>query len=187
MLMKTTRVKAVGWLLILLGALVVIFSFKIKIFFPGLAPNTGTVVRWITLVAAVGVLICLSGIWVLSRTVKTVRWIARILSVLIILFWGFFITAPLVGSIRGEHSSGPLSMHDRMGLTLMFAWLLGLALAWKWELAGAALTLTAILIDAFFINWKVVAGLGMLPPITALLFLLCWWMGRQSRQDKHNA
>ncbi|MGA2243158.1 MAG: hypothetical protein ABSH11_14130 [Verrucomicrobiota bacterium] len=184
--MNTTRIKAIGWLLILLGALVVIFSGKIKIFFPGLAPNTGAVVRWITLVAAVGVLICLSGILVLFRTVKAIRWIARIFSVLIILFWGIFIVGSFVSSIRGGHSSGPLSMHDRMGLTLMFAWLLGLALAWKWELAGAALTLAAILIEAFFINWKVVAGLGMLPPITALLFLLCWWMGRQSRQVKHD-
>ena len=115
----------------------------------------------------------------MNRTVRTVRWIARILSVLIILFWGGFIVGSFVSSIRGEHSSGMLSMHDRIGLTLMFAWLLGLALAWKWELAGAALTLTAILIQAFFINWRVVAGFGILPPITALLFLLCWWIGRQ--------
>ena len=114
----------------------------------------------------------------MNRTVTTIRWTARILSVLIILFWGFFIVAGFVGSIRGEHSSGPLSLHDRIGLTLMFAWLLGLALAWKWELAGAALTLTAILIQAFFINWRVLEGLGILPPFTALLFLLCWWMGR---------
>jgi hypothetical protein len=183
--MKTTHIKAIGWLLILLGALVVIFSGKSFV-----APNTGVVVRWITLVAAVGVLICLSGIWVLFRTVfrtvKTFRWIARILSVLIILFWGVFITAGLVGIVRGEQT-WPLSMHDRMGLTLMFAWLLGLALAWRWELAVATLTLAAFLIEAFFINWRVVAGLGILPPITALLFLLCWWVGRQSRQDKHDA
>ncbi len=179
--MKTTHIKAIGWLLILLGpllgALVVIFIEKIV--FPGLAPNAGAVVRWTTLFAAFGVLICLSGILVLSRTEKTVRWIARILSALIILFWGVMIV--------GSFSSRPLPMHDRMGLTLMFAWLLGLALAWKWELAGAALTLAAFLIQAFFINWRVVAGLGMLPPITALLFLLCWWVGRQSRQDKHAA
>jgi hypothetical protein len=71
-------------------------------------------------------------------------------------------------------------MNDRMGLTLMFAWLLGLALAWKWELAGATLTLAAILIQAFFINWRVLEGLGMLPPITAVLFVFCWWIGRQS-------
>ena len=182
--MNTTRIKAVGWLLILLGALVVIFSGKSFV-----APNTGAVVRWITitLVAAVGVLICLSGIWVLLRTVKTFRWIARILSVLIILFWGIFIVGSFLDSIRGGHPSGPLSMHDRMGLTLMFAWLLGLALAWRWELAGAALTLAAFLIEAFFINWRVVVGFGILPPITALLFLLCWWMGRQSHQVKHDA
>jgi hypothetical protein len=139
---------------------------------------------------AVGVLICLSGIWVLfrtvSRTVKTFRWIARILSVLIILFWVYMFVGSFLESRRGGHPSGPLSMHDRMGLTLMFVWLLGLALAWKWELAGASLTLTVFLIEAFFINWRVV-GFGILPPITALLFLLCWWMGRQSCQVKHDA
>ena len=179
--MNTTRIKTIGWLLILLGPLlgVLVVIFIEKIVFPGLAPNAGAVVRWTTLVSAVGVLICLSGILVLFRTVKTVRWIARILSVLIILFWGVMIV--------GSFSSRPLPMHDRMGLTLMFAWLLGLALAWRWELAGAALTLAAFLIEAFFINWRAVAGLGMLPPITALLFLLCWWMGRQSRQVKRDA
>src|ERR1035437_5432967 len=118
----------------------------------------------------------------MNRTVKTVRWIARILSVLIILFWVFFIVGSFVSSIHGEHSSAPLSMHDRLGFALMLAWLMGLALAWKWELAGAALTLVAILIQAFFINGRVVEGLGMLPPITAILFLLCWWIGRQSHQ-----
>ena len=123
----------------------------------------------------------------MNRTVTTIRWIARILSVLIILFWGIFIVGSFLDSIRGGHPSGPLSMHDRMGLTLMFAWLLGLAFAWRWELAGAALTLAAFLIEAFFINWRVVAGFGILPPITALLFLIVWWMGRQFHHDKHAA
>ena len=66
----------------------------------------------------------------------------------------------------------------------MFAWLLGLALAWRWELAGAALTLAAVLVETLFINAKVVEGLGLLPPFTALLFLLCWWIGRQLHHDK---
>jgi hypothetical protein len=55
-------------------------------------------------------------------------------------------------------------MHDRIGFTLMLAWLLGLALAWKWELAGATLTLVAILIQAFFINPRVLDSLGILRP-----------------------
>jgi hypothetical protein len=78
-------------------------------------------------------------------------------------------------------------MHDRLGFALMLAWLLGLALAWKWELAGATLTLAAILIQAFFINWRVVDGLGVLPPITALLFVFCGCIGRQSRQHNQAA
>jgi|ERR1035441_3789752 hypothetical protein len=122
----------------------------------------------------------------MNRTVSTVRWTARTLSVLILLFWGFFIMAGFVGSIRGEHP-GTLSTHDRIGLTLMFAWLVGLLVAWKWELAGATLTLAAILIQAFFINWRVLEGLGVLPPITALLFVFCGCIGRQSRQHNQAA
>jgi hypothetical protein len=118
----------------------------------------------------------------MNRTVRTVRWTARILSALVILFWGFFITAGVVASIQGHPNGSLHSMHDRLGFALMLAWLLGLALAWKWELAGATLTLAAILIPAFFINWRVLEGLGVLPPITAILFVFCWWLGRQSSQ-----
>ncbi len=114
----------------------------------------------------------------LSATVC--RWTARILSALIILFWGFFITAGIAASIKGHPNGSLHSMHDRIGFTLMLAWLLGLALAWKWELPGATLTLAAILTQAFFINPRVVDSLGMLPPITALLFVFCWWLDRQS-------
>ena len=114
----------------------------------------------------------------LSATVC--RWTARILSVLIILFWGFFITAGIVASIQGHPNGSLHSMHERLGFALMLAWLLGLALAWKWEFAGATLTLAAILTQAFFINPRVLDSLGMLPPITALLFVFCWWLGRQS-------
>ncbi len=76
-------------------------------------------------------------------------------------------------------------MNDRIVFALMLAWLLGLALAWKWELAGATLTLAGILIEAFFTHGRVLEGLGMWPPITALLFVSCWWLGRQSSQQKH--
>ena len=87
--MKTTCSKAVGWLLTLLGVLVVVFSQKIV--FPGLErlvgietivgkqnvvyqadggylfTNPGAMMRWISSVAAIGIVICLSGIWLLYR------------------------------------------------------------------------------------------------------------------------
>jgi hypothetical protein len=88
--MKGTRARAIGWGLVLAGLLVVVFSNKIV--FPGLErllgieaivgrenvvyqpdggysfTNPGAMMRWILLVAAVGVLACASGIWLLLRT-----------------------------------------------------------------------------------------------------------------------
>ena len=87
--MKLTRTRAVGWLLFLLGVSVAVFSQKIV--FPGLErlvgietivgkqnvvyqadgsylfTNPGAMVRWIASVAAIGLLICLSGFGLLFR------------------------------------------------------------------------------------------------------------------------
>ena len=87
--MKATPADAVGWLLILLGALIVAFSGKIV--FPGLElllgietivgkdnvsyqpdgsylfTNPGAMMRWILSVAAVGLLACASGVLMLFR------------------------------------------------------------------------------------------------------------------------
>jgi uncharacterized membrane protein len=87
--MKTTRTKAIGWLLILLGVLVV--AFRESIVFPGLErlvgietivgrenvvyqpdggylfTNPGAMIRWVLSVGAVGILICTSGVVLLFR------------------------------------------------------------------------------------------------------------------------
>jgi len=108
-----------------------------------------------------------------------VRWSARILSALILLFWGFFIVAHLVGD-EGR-SSRPLTTNDYIGLAAMVISLAGLGVAWKWELIGAATTLIAVLIGALA-NWRVLAFPGTLIPLAASLFLLCRWMSR-TRMD----
>ena len=97
--------------------------------------------------------------------------------------------APVVGYVfRGipPHDLIGRGTKDYIGLTLMVIWLLGLAVAWKWELAGGLLTLAAILISASFINCGVLEGLGILPPIAALLFVLCWGMSGQAQQEKRD-
>lgn len=90
--MKTTQTKAVGWTLTIVGVLV--FVFREQIVFPGLEhllgietivgkqnvvyqadggylfTNPGAMVRWISSVAAIGVLICMSGIWLLFKARK---------------------------------------------------------------------------------------------------------------------
>ena len=107
---------------------------------------------------------------------KVARWTARILSALILLFWGFFIVAHLFG--EGEEASRPLNARDYVGLTTMGAWLVGLAVAWKWEFIGGVITLVAYLI-AIAANPAVLMFVFI--PITALLFLASWWMRRGPR------
>ncbi len=63
------------------------------------------------------------------------RWSARLLSGLILLFWGFFLVAHLLG--EGGKPSRPLTIADYVIVASIVAALAGLAVAWRWELAGA--------------------------------------------------
>ncbi len=103
------------------------------------------------------------------------RWGARALSVLILLFWGYFIVAHLVGD--AERSSRPLNVNDYVSLTALAISLAGLGVAWKWELIGAVMTLGAVLVGAL-VNWRVLVFPGTLIPLTACLYLLSWWISR---------
>jgi hypothetical protein len=107
-----------------------------------------------------------------------VRWVARILSALIVLFFGFFLVADLIGD--HGHASRPLVWRDYVILVTLVISLVGLLLAWKWELVGAVVTLVAILICALM-NWRIMASPGALIPITAVLYLLSHFGPRRRR------
>lgn len=111
--------------------------------------------------------------------VTPVRWSARALTGLIVLFFGFFLIAHLLGD-QGQ-SSRPLLWNDYIILTTLVIALVGLVLAWKWELAGPAITLIAILICAA-VNWKVLVFPGAVIPITAVLYLLASFLGLSTRR-----
>ena len=108
--------------------------------------------------------------------VTLVRWTARGFSGLIVLFFGFFLIAHLIGD-QGRPSR-PLVWNDYVILTTLVLALVGLLLSWKREFVGAAVTLIAIGICAA-INWRVLVP-GALIPITAILFLISWWISRSS-------
>lgn len=80
-----------------------------------------------------------------------VRWVARIHSGVVVLFFGFFLVAHLIGE-QGQ-ASRPLVWADYVILATLAVSLVGLLLAWKWEFAGAAITLIAILACAV-VNWE---------------------------------
>lgn len=100
-----------------------------------------------------------------------VRWGARTLSGLIVLFFGFFLVAHLVGD-QGQ-ASRPLVWGDYVILATLIVSLVGLLLAWKWEFAGAAIALIAILACAV-VNWRILVSPGALIPIVAVLYLVSW-------------
>src|SRR5215510_12104475 len=104
-----------------------------------------------------------------------VRWSARVLSGLIVLFFGFFLIAHLIGD-QGQ-ASRPLVWSDYVILATLVVSLLGLLVAWKWEVAGAAIALVAVLACAI-VNWKILVSPGALIPVSALLYLLSWWTYR---------
>lgn len=87
--MKATLQKIIGWFLVLLGTVIIVFSNKIV--FPGLErlvgietivgtqnvvyesdgsyfyTNPAAMIRWIVWVASIGLIIFLVGIWILTR------------------------------------------------------------------------------------------------------------------------
>lgn len=109
--------------------------------------------------------------------VTLVRWTARTLTCLLVLFFGFFLVAHLIGD-QGRPSR-TLNSNDYVILTTLVISLLGLLLAWKRERIGALLALIAILICAV-INWRVLVFPGTLIPITAMLYSLSSWLRRRA-------
>ena len=107
-----------------------------------------------------------------------IRWSARLLSALILAFWGFLLVAHLLGD--AGRSSRPLTPLDYAILSAMVLSLIGLVMAWRWELTGALLTLGAVLVNGL-INWRVLIFPGALVPIAAALFLCSWCLTRRAR------
>ena len=108
-----------------------------------------------------------------------VRWSARLLSVVILLFWGFLLVAHLFG--EAGRASRPLTSADYILLAVMILSLVGLLLSWKWEFNGAVMTLVAVLIGAI-VNWRVLIFPGTLIPVAAVLFVASWWLARATRR-----
>lgn len=108
--------------------------------------------------------------------ITVTKWTARVLTCLIVLFFGFFLLAHLIGD-EGRPSR-PLTWSDYLILTTLVGSLIGLLLAWRWERLGAAIALIAIVICAA-VNWRVLIFPGTLIPFTALLYSISWWMRRR--------
>ncbi len=115
--------------------------------------------------------------------VKVVRLVARVLSIVIILLFGIVFIPEFTGRIglTAPPPGGlpPLSMVDAIQFYSMFVILIGLGIAWKWELVGSLITIIPMVIDGILNPRALMVVLVIAAP--AILFLLCWWWSRSSR------
>lgn len=109
--------------------------------------------------------------------IKVIRRIARIVSLLFILMALLFFLGEEV--LRDQPGKTPLPI---IPLVLGAFLLIGLGLAWKWELLEASISL-ACFIAISIVNPNVLTKpLWYIFAIVAILFLLCWWWNKHPRQ-----
>ena len=111
------------------------------------------------------------------KLITILRWILRVLSSIIILFFLFmFIGQTFSVEKPGEH----LSTNEIIQLSVNGIGLIGLGLAWKWELIGGIIALVAFIVLAI-INPIVLKGpLLFIWPIIAILFIVLWAISRNT-------
>ena len=108
------------------------------------------------------------------HSVKNIRWIARLWSVLVTLATLIVFLSP------DSYGTGHIAAVDKFLLSLILLALLGLLVAWRWELVGGIFTLTIMFIREF--AWVILKGnwlsgflilwIIIVPP--AILFLIAW-------------
>ena len=101
------------------------------------------------------------------------RWTARTLSILVILYH----ILSFLGDIR---SSVTLTTLDKTDFALWAIILLGMLVAWKWEVAGGLIIIGGFLIQAI-LNPLILSTAPMwIAPFIGMLFLVCGFYSRKN-------
>ena len=111
-----------------------------------------------------------------TKSYKELRWILRGLSGLIIVFSLFM----FIGESLDSPSSEPRSANSILQLSITGIGLIGLGLAWKWELTGGIIALAAFVGLAIINPSTLQPSLLLLYPFTAILFIVLWAISRNT-------
>ncbi len=118
-----------------------------------------------------------------TRSLSTIRWIARIFGALAMAVLLFFYVADCI--TKGRIAIASEAIPETVFLFLSF---IGLIIAWKWEGIGGALALAGSI--GFYILAPVslaragVVFTTVLYGLPALLFVYCWWKTRRQVSSK---
>ena len=119
-------------------------------------------------------------------------WTARIWGVLILIITILAVASQLI-SPETETQPGVYRSGLNFIPVIMLTSVLGLAVAWKWKLAGALLNLGSFGLN-LLIYWIIQGQFLPLPVILVLspiyipgiLFLVCWYLTRTAQEDELN-
>ena len=112
-----------------------------------------------------------------TKSYKELRWILRGLSGLIIVF---FLLMFIGENFFGEKTEEPLTNNAILQLSIAGVGLIGLGLAWKWELIGGIITLVAFIVLAIINPIVLESPLMLIWPLTAILFIVLWALSRNT-------
>ena len=130
---------------------------------------------------------------IIDRIIIAIRWIARMWACLVALIVVLMLVIP--DSNAGPRALANLSPVDIIGLGFYFLAALGLLLAWRWELAGAIVTIVCVIghelifyIQNGFSNqyFRGNAVVGSVFIIPAVLFLISWRFSSK-KQERGNS
>lgn len=94
---------------------------------------------------------------------------------LIILFFLFMFIGE---TFFGEISEEPMSTNAILQLSVLGVGLIGLGIAWKWELTGGIVSLVAFVVLVIVNPTVLESPLMFVWPLTAILFIVLWAKGR---------
>jgi hypothetical protein len=116
-----------------------------------------------------------------NKTIKVIRRIARILGLLLIILTLGFAIPQLMSEQEPTAEPRPIA-NILMGVIMLG----GLGLAWKWELIGALISLAGFIGIGLLNPDALAMPMMYLFPITAILFLICWWLGKSQYAKEDN-
>ncbi len=112
--------------------------------------------------------------------IKIFRWILRVLSGLIIVF---FLLMFIGETFFGENPGEPLTADAILQLSLAGVGLIGLGLAWKWELIGGIIALVPFVVVAIINPIILLPSPVYIWPFTAILFIVLWAISRATKSN----
>jgi hypothetical protein len=118
-----------------------------------------------------------------TRSVTIIRWVARIIGILLMALFLFFFVADCL-------QKGRIAIESDRILMIVFLLLafIGLSIAWKWEGIGAASAVAGLIGFNIFAPATVaragIFAVTALYGLPALLFLFCWFRTRKPIHPK---